>query len=65
MTGEWFISTGHHIANTQLQNESTDNAIRCLTTVGVPTNKIVIGSAFYARTWEELRTAMVCTSREV
>jgi chitinase len=47
-------STGHHtpLYSTSRQMESTDNAIRYLTTVGVPANKIVIGSAFYARTWE-------------
>lgn len=47
-------STGHHtpLYSTTQQMESTDNAIRYLTAVGVPPNKIVIGSAFYARTWE-------------
>ena len=47
-------STGHHtpLYSTSQQMESTDNAIRYLTAVGVPANKIVIGSAFYARTWE-------------
>lgn len=47
-------STGHHtpLYSTSSQVESADNAIRYLTSVGVPANKIVIGSAFYARTWE-------------
>jgi chitinase len=47
-------STGHHtpLYSTSRQVESADNAIRYLTTVGVPANKIVIGAAFYARTWE-------------
>lgn len=47
-------STGHHtpLYSTSPQGESADNAIRYLTSVGVPANKIVIGSAFYARTWD-------------
>jgi len=47
-------TTGHHtpLYSTSRQVESTDNAVRYLTAVGVPANKIVIGSAFYARTWE-------------
>ena len=59
-------STGHHtpLYSTSQQMESTDNAIRYLTTVGVPANKIVIGSAFYARTWERAPAKiMACTNR--
>jgi chitinase len=46
--------TGHHtpLYSTSSQIESADNAIRYLTSIGVPANKIVIGAAFYARTWE-------------
>lgn len=46
--------TGHHTAlySTPDQVESTDNAIRFLDSIGVPRNKVVIGTAFYARVFE-------------
>ena len=49
-------TTGHHtpLYSTALQKESADNAIRYLVSIGVPADKIVIGSAFYARTWENV-----------
>ena len=49
-------TTGHHtpLYSTAFQVESTDNAIRYLTSIGVPADKIVIGAAFYARTWEKV-----------
>ena len=48
--------TGHHtpLYSTLQQKESADNAIRYLRSIGVPVNKIVIGAAFYARTWENV-----------
>ena len=48
--------TGHHtpLFSTPSQVESTDNAIRYFTSIGVPADKIVIGSAFYGRTWERV-----------
>ena len=48
--------TGHHtpLYSTTRQTESTDNAVRYLTAQGVAADKIVIGSAFYARTWEKV-----------
>jgi chitinase len=48
--------TGHHtpLFSTASQIESADNAIKYLTSIGVPANKIVIGAAFYARTWERV-----------
>jgi chitinase len=48
--------TGHHtpLYSTATQKESADNAIRYLISAGVPANKIVIGAAFYARTWENV-----------
>ncbi len=50
------ITTGHHtpLFSTASQPESTDNAIRYLLSVGVPAEKVVIGAAFYARTWERV-----------
>lgn len=48
--------TGHHTAlySTGSQAESTDNAVRYLDSIGVPLHKIVIGAAFYARTWGDV-----------
>ncbi len=49
--------TGHQTAlySGPGQSESTDNAVRLLDSLGVPPEKIVIGSAFYARVWEGVR----------
>jgi chitinase len=43
--------TGHHanLYSTSWQQESADNAIRYLDSLGIARNKIVIGVAFYAR----------------
>jgi chitinase len=48
--------TGHHTAlySTPQQKESTDNAVTWLLGIGVPASKIVIGSAFYGRMWEDV-----------
>jgi chitinase len=48
--------TGHHtpLYSTSSQNESADNAIRYLESIGVPRNKIIIGAAFYAREWADV-----------
>jgi chitinase len=45
--------TGHHTAlySTPGQVESTDHAVRFLDSLGIDPRKIVIGAAFYARTW--------------
>lgn len=46
--------TGHHtgLYSTDMQIESTDHTVRYLDSIGVPKNKIVIGTAFYARVFE-------------
>ncbi|HMK27839.1 MAG TPA: glycosyl hydrolase family 18 protein, partial [Chitinophagaceae bacterium] len=46
--------TGHHTAlySTPEQKESTDHAVNWLLSIGVPSNKLVIGAAFYARVFE-------------
>ncbi|WP_422360217.1 glycoside hydrolase family 18 protein [Reichenbachiella sp.] len=48
--------TGHHTAlfSNPSQEVSTDYAVQFLDSIGVPLNKIVIGSAFYARVWENV-----------
>src|SRR5882672_9704476 len=49
-------TTGHHTAlySNPLQKESAHNAIQYLIRLGVPSSKIVIGAAFYARVWENV-----------
>lgn len=46
--------TGHHTAlySTASQKESTDNCVQQLIKKGVDPAKLIIGAAFYARTWE-------------
>ena len=47
--------TGHH---TPLYGQgSVDQGVRYLDSLGVPLQKIVIGAAFYARTWENVEPA--------
>src|SRR5215218_4948998 len=45
--------TGHHTAlySTPSQKESTDNCVQYLIKKGVDPGKLIIGAAFYARTW--------------
>jgi chitinase len=47
-------TTGHHTAlySTSSQKESTDNCVQYVIKHGVAPQKLVIGAAFYARTWE-------------
>lgn len=48
--------TGHltPLYSTPRQAESVDEAVRFLDSAGIPGRKIVIGAAFYARTWEHV-----------
>ena len=48
--------TGHHTAlySTPQQKDSTDNAVQFLLSKGVAPEKIIIGTAFYARVWEQV-----------
>ena len=48
--------TGHltPLFSTPHQAESVDEAVRFLDSAGIPSRKIVIGAAFYARTWEHV-----------
>jgi len=45
--------TGHHTAlyGTPSQQESTDNCVEYLLKQGIEPGKLIIGAAFYARTW--------------
>ena len=49
-------TTGHHTAlySNSFQHESTDNAVKYLIKTGVDPKKIIIGTAFYARVWENV-----------
>jgi chitinase len=46
--------TGHHtpLYSTPIQKESTNNCVEYLLNLGIPPKKLIIGAAFYARTWE-------------
>jgi chitinase len=46
--------TGHHTAlySTTKQKESANNCIQYLLSLGVPAKKLIMGAAFYARTWD-------------
>lgn len=48
--------TGHHtpLYSNNTQKQSADNAIRYFESINVPMQKIIIGAAFYARTWENV-----------
>jgi chitinase len=51
--------TGHHTAlySTPDLKESADNAVNYLLNLGIPSGKIVIGAAFYARVWQNVNAA--------
>jgi chitinase len=48
--------TGHHTAlySRAEQKESTDNCVQYLIKLGIPRDKLVIGAAFYGRSWENV-----------
>lgn len=56
LVGGFSTVTGHHtpLFSTAEQQGSADYGVRYLKTLGVPPQKIVIGAAFYARTWEQV-----------
>jgi chitinase len=48
--------TGHHtpLYSTPVQKESIDNAIHYLDSIGIPSDKLAIGAAFYARIFQNV-----------
>jgi len=48
--------TGHHtpLYSTNAKEESTDKAVTFLLKQGVPAEKLIIGGAFYSRTWQNV-----------
>lgn len=54
LVGGYATVTGHHtpLYSNAAQKESTDNCVQYLIKHGVDPRKLVIGAAFYARTWE-------------
>lgn len=49
-------TTGHHTPLFSANNneESTDKAVKYLLKLGIPAHKLVIGAAFYTRTWKNV-----------
>ncbi len=56
LVGGGSTTTGHHtpLYSTPSQIRSANQAIDYLLSIGVPANKIIIGAAFYARSWENV-----------
>jgi chitinase len=51
--------TGHHtpLYNNDVQKQSTDNCVSWLLRNHIPSEKLIIGAAFYARIWEQVAEA--------
>ena len=49
-------TTGHHssLYSTSQQPNSSDGVVNFLDSIGVPREKMILGAAFYARTWEDV-----------
>lgn len=56
LTNGYSKFSGHHtpLYSSAKQKESADKAIKLLDSLGVDKRKIIIGAAFYARTWENV-----------
>ena len=56
LTNGYSKFTGHHtpLLSHKKQKESTDNCVSWLLKHKVPSNKLIIGAAFYARVWENV-----------
>jgi chitinase len=56
LVGGFSTVTGHHtgLYSTASQKQSTDNCVQYLLNLGVASKKLIVGAAFYARTWENV-----------
>jgi len=57
LAGQGTPNTAHHtlLYSTPQQSISTDYAVQYLLNLGIPSNKIVIGAAFYGKIWENVQ----------
>jgi chitinase len=57
LTSGFSTVTGHHtpLYSNNSQKQSADNAINYFKSIHVPLERIIIGAAFYARTWENVK----------
>ena len=60
MVGGGSSQTGHHtsLLSTSKQDRSVDHAIKYLDSIGVPSEKIILGAAFYARVFEQVEDSL-------
>lgn len=60
MVGGGSTSTGHHtsLLSTKDQKRSADEAIKYLDSLGISSEKIVLGAAFYARVFENVQDSL-------
>jgi chitinase len=57
LTNGYSVTTGHHtpLYSSPNQKESGDNAIQWLIAAGIPSNKLVLGAAFYGRIFDSVQ----------
>jgi len=57
LTNGFSVTTGHHtpLYSSANQKESGDNAIQYLVSIGIPSNKLVLGAAFYGRVFDSVQ----------
>ena len=57
LTNGYSVTTGHHtpLFSSANQKESGDNAIQYLISAGIPSNKLVLGAAFYGRIFDSVQ----------
>jgi chitinase len=57
LTNGYSVTTGHHtpLYSSANQKESGDNAVQWLISAGIPSNKLVLGAAFYGRVFDSVR----------
>ena len=57
LTNGFSVTTGHHtpLYSSANQKELGDNAIQYLVSIGIPSNKLVLGAAFYGRVFDSVQ----------